>query len=164
MSREDHEMKITTVRITKKQKDWIRNNHPNNFSNLVRNMIDELMHNQTPVNYHNAWREKAQKCYPYMQGGYCAICWPAGIPDRSVWMEYLKSGVVRGTNPRGMIQREEYALTFEEWNQLKIESRQRTLDEWNIDTRANEIPEQESGDAIPNNRKSKFGWIRRFWR
>jgi len=164
MKNEDHQMKITTVRITKKQKDWIRNNHPNGFSNLVRNMIDELMHSQTPVNYHNAWREKAQKCYPYMQGGYCVICWPAGIPDRTIWAEYLKSGVVRGSNPRGIYAREEYALTFEEWSQLKIENRQRTLDEWNIDTRTNEITKQEGGDTISNDRKTVFGWIRRFWR
>ena len=162
--REDHEMKITTVRITKKQKDWIRNNHPNNFSNLVREMVDELMHNQTPVGYHNAWREKAQKCYPFMQGGYCAICWPAGVPDRTVWMDYIKSGVVRGPNTQGMVQKTEYSLTFEEWNQLKIENRQLTLDEWNIDTRTNEITKQKGGDAVSHNRKSVFGWIRRFWR
>lgn len=161
MSKTDH---ITTVRLTSKQKEWVRNNHPNNFSNLVRQMVDEMMHNATPVGYHNAWREKAQKCYPFMQGGYCAICWPAGVPDKVVWMDYIKSGSVQGSNPNGVIQKVDHTLTFEEWEQQRIGSRQRHLDEWNSDTSAHEISQEKSGHTISNKRKSKFAWIRRFWR
>lgn len=166
----DGEMKITTVRITRKQKDWIRANHPNNFSNLVRHMVDDLMHQSRPVNYHNAWRENAQKCYPFTNGGYCAICWPAGVPDRTLWMDYIKSGSVQGTNPNGVIQKVDHTLTFEEWNNVRIGNRQTVLDDWNRERNigSQEITQEEGSQAISNQEKQvparKFGWFRRFWR
>jgi hypothetical protein len=52
-------MKVTTVRLQEKQLDWIRQNHPQNLSRILRDHIDDLMHRATPVNFHNAWRENA---------------------------------------------------------------------------------------------------------
>lgn len=143
-------MKITTIRITKAQHDWITNNKQNQLSSIVRDRIDEMMHMETPVNFHNAWREGAQKCYPFQSGGYCSICWPAGVPDRSYWMEYVKAFPV-GSRSR---------LTFEEWSMQKHDQRQQTLDEWNRDTHSYEVSDQESRDAISDQR----GIIRRIWR
>lgn len=138
------------MRITDTQHEWITNNKPNQLSQIVRDRIDELMHMETPVNFHNAWREGAQKCYPFMSGGYCSICWPAGVPDRSYWMEYIK------TFPAGTRSR----LTFEEWSMQKHDNRQRTLDEWNRNPHADEVAKQEGRDAISNQR----GIISRIWR
>ena len=143
-------MRITTVRITETQHEWITNNKPNQLSQIVRDRIDELMHMETPVNFHNAWREGAQKCYPFMSGGYCVLCWPAGVPDRSYWMEYIRA-FPAGTRSR---------LTFEEWSMSKHAQRQSQLDEWNGQTHPDEITEQERGDAITHKR----GIIARIWR
>lgn len=143
-------MKVTTIRITKAQHEWVVNNKPNQLSAIVRDHLDELMHMETPVGFHNAWREGAQKCYPFMSGGYCSICWPAGVPDRSYWMEYVKA-FPAGTRSR---------LTFEEWSAQKHDRRQRTLDEWNRNTHSDQIPDQESRDAISD----QGGIIRRIWR
>ena len=145
-------MRITTVRITDTQHEWIINNRPNQLSQIVRDRIDELMHMETPVNFHNAWREGAQKCYPFMAGGYCSLCWPAGVPDRSYWMEYVKAF------PAGSRSR----LTFEEWSMQKHQSRQRTLDEWNRDAHPDKIAYQESRDAI-SNEGGIISRIRRFF-
>lgn len=143
-------MKITTVRITNTQHEWIVNNKPNQLSSIVRERIDELMHQETPVSFHNAWREGAQKCYPFMAGGYCSICWPAGVPDRSHWMDYVKAF------PAGSRSR----LTFEEWSMQKHDQRQRTLDEWNRETHPNKIAQEERRDAISDKR----GILHRVWR
>lgn len=143
-------MKITTIRITDEQHDWITNNRQNQLSAICRAHIDELMHSETPVNFHNAWREGAQKCYPFMKGGYCSICWPAGVPDRSHWMDYVKA------YPAGSKSR----LTFEEWSMQKHDNRQRSLDEWNRETHPNKIAYEESTDTISDER----GIIRRIWR
>ena len=132
--------------------------------------VDDLMHQSRPVNYHNAWRENAQKCYPFTNGGYCAICWPAGVPDRTLWMAYIKSGSVHGTNPNGTIQRVDHSLTFEEWNNLRIDTRQQTLDDWNRERNigSQEITQEKGSQTISNQEKQvsarKFGWFRRFWR
>jgi hypothetical protein len=54
-------MKVTTVRLQEKQLDWIRQNHPQNLSRILRDHIDDLMHRATPVNFHNAWRENFER-------------------------------------------------------------------------------------------------------
>lgn len=145
-------MKITTVRITDEQHEWITNNRQNQLSRIVREHIDELMHSETPVNFHNAWREGAQKCYPFMKGGYCALCWPAGIPDRSHWLDYVKAFPV-GSRGR---------LTFEEWSMSKHARRQATLDDWNRDSRPDQVAEQKRASAL-SNKSGIFGWIRRLF-
>lgn len=122
-------MKTTTIRITDDQHAWLRSNRPQQLSNIVRAHLDDLMQQETPVNFHNAWRESAQKCYPHMRGGYCALCWPAGIPSRATWSEYIKSGH-RGSLA-GNVQSIQASHTFEEWSMLQHDSRQAQLTEWN---------------------------------
>ena len=39
-------MKVTTVRLEEKQIDWIRQNHPQNLSRILRDHIDDLMHRE----------------------------------------------------------------------------------------------------------------------
>lgn len=122
-------MRRTTIRITDDQHAWIRSNRPHQLSHIVREHLDDLMQMETPVNYHNAWRESAQKCYPHMRGGYCQICWPAGIPSKLEWSEYIKSGH-RGS-VAGNVQSIGAVLTFEEWTMTRHEQRQSLLEEWN---------------------------------
>lgn len=157
-------MRITTVRITEEQHTWLKENYPSGFSSIVRQHLDELIHSQTPVNYHNSWREVAQKCYPFTQGGYCAICWPAGIPSRQEWSEYISTTATSSQTAPGTVNLVKSALSFEEWNQLRIGTRQRTLDEWNGNISTQEITQEKSGDTIPNQVKVKSGWFRWFWR
>lgn len=154
-------MRKTTVRITQDQHQWIIENRPQGFSNVVREHLDQLMFEQTPVMYHNAWRENAQKCYPYTKGGYCAICWPAGIPSRTDWHDYLQHNVKR--DPNGFLVGAGATLTYNEWYQLKVGRSQMRLDHWNRDPKSHEIPNQESRDAISDQPKRKFGWFRRFF-
>jgi len=142
-------MKTTTVRITDEQHNWILENRPYQLSRILREHLDVLIHAETPVGFHNAWRESAQKCYPHMQGGYCAICWPAGTPSRAEWTEYIKSGH-RGLRD-GTLQGVR-TVTFEEWSATKHLNRQTVLDDWN-----------ENGMA-PNRKKvSKGHWLARFF-
>ena len=131
-------MKTTTIRITKEQHKWVKDNRPTQLSRIIREHLDELIQQQTPVNFHNAWRESAQKCYPFMRGGYCAICWPVGIPPKLDWTEYLRTNGVGTHSPS----------TFEEWSMFKHGSRQAQLKEWN---------EPEEEPAI------KISWLRRFF-
>jgi hypothetical protein len=132
-------MKITTIRIEEKQLAWIRANHPQNLSRIVREHLDDLMHRATPVNFHNAWRENAQKCYPYMQGGYCNLCWPAGVPDKSIWHQYIRE------NQAGKFG----SLTFDEWSLNRHNNRQTLLDDWNL-TNTDTISQEKSSETIPN--------------
>ena len=87
-------MKTTTVRITDEQHQWIVENRPYQLSRIVREHLDVLIHAETPVSFHNAWRESAQKCYPHMRGGYCSLCWPAGTPSRQEWTDYIRQNGV----------------------------------------------------------------------
>lgn len=146
-------MKITTIRITEEQLDWIHQNHPQNLSRIVREHLDDLMHRATPVNFHNAWRENAQKCYPFMQGGYCNMCWPAGVPDRSIWQQYIRenSGGIYGS------------VTFDEWNINRHNNRQTLLEDWNL-TNADQIAHQKSSQTIPDNAKIQNRGFRAFFR
>ena len=130
-------MKVTTVRLEEKQIDWVRQNHPQNLSRILREHVDDLMHRSTPVNFHNAWRENAQKCYPFMDGGYCNMCWPAGIPDRSIWQQYLRENRLGSFG----------SITFEEWSINRHNNRQSILDDWNV-TDTDQIAQQKSGDTI----------------
>lgn len=159
--RNDPNMKKTTVRITNEQHRWVQENRPNGFSHIVREHIDQLMHEQTPVMFHNAWRDNAQKCYPYTKGGYCAICWPAGIPDRSDWHDYLKHDVKR--DPNGFLVGAGATLTFEEWYNLRVSRKQAHVSDWNRNTEPHQVSDQETGDAVSNVRKQRFGWFRRFF-
>lgn len=118
-------MKTTTIRITEDQHTWIRENRPNQLSAIVREHLDVLIHQETPVGFHNAWREQAQKCYPFMRGGYCALCWPAGTPPRQQWMDYIKEN---GLGSRR-------SISFEEWSESRHARRQATLAEWNSQER-----------------------------
>jgi hypothetical protein len=121
-------MKITTVRITDEMHEWVRENRPQQLSAIVRDHLEDLMHRETPVDYHNAFRENAQKCYPHMRGGYCAICWPAGIPSKKEWAEYIRAGLVSdgGGNTARIA-----TITYEEWIMRKHGARQSVLEEWN---------------------------------
>lgn len=121
-------MRVTTIRITREHLEWVRSNRPQQLSHIVREHLDDLMQQGTPVGYHNAWRESAQKCYPHMRGGHCAICWPAGIPTKLEWSEYIRSG--HGSNNGSGISHIG-VRTFEEWSSLKHEERQTSLAEWN---------------------------------
>lgn len=134
-------MKTTTVRIQEAQHKWIIENRPNQLSRIVRDHLDDLIQQQTPVNYHNAWRESAQKCFPFMQGGYCALCWPVGVPPKVDWQAYLKDNGVGSYK----------TITFEEWSMIKHGSRQAQLKEWNTDQHT----ESESSTRI--------SWFRRFF-
>jgi hypothetical protein len=142
-------MKTTTIRITDEQHNWILENRPYQLSRIVREHLDVVIHAETPVGFHNAWRESAQKCYPHMQGGYCAICWPAGTPSRSEWTEYIKSGHrhFSGGTLQGV-----RTVTFEEWSATKHLDRQTVLDDWN----ALVDPKQDS-------RTRTTRWFRRFF-
>ncbi len=146
-------MKITTVRITDEQHHWIKSNRPQQLSNIVREHLDDLMHRDTPVNYHNAWRESAQKCYPHMRGGYCSICWPAGIPSKVEWSEYIKSGH-RGSMA-GNVQSIAATMTFEEWTMLRHGDRQTSLEDWNGDVDLTRLASKKNGTI------KKSSWIRR---
>jgi hypothetical protein len=141
-------MKITTVRITDVQHTWITRNHPQQLSHLVREHLDELMQQKTPVNFHNAWRESAQKCYPFLSDGYCAICWPGGIPARDTWQRYLKENSQVTSR---------FKISWEEWIMNNHHNRQSLLDEWNKDT-----------DVIPflhesNDQERTPGFLVRLW-
>lgn len=137
-------MKTTTIRITEEQHKWIQENRPNQLSRIVREQINVLIHQETPVGFHNAWREQAQKCYPFMRGGYCSLCWPAGTPSRQHWMDYIKENGVGSFRSH----------TFEEWTQSKHAQRQATLDDWN---------DLEKRAASSSKNSGRFGWIRRFF-
>jgi|TARA_R110001599_G_scaffold70563_1_gene197734 hypothetical protein len=131
-------MKTTTVRITDEQHQWIVENRPYQLSRIVREHLDVLIHAETPVSFHNAWRESAQKCYPHMRGGYCSLCWPAGTPSRQEWTDYIRQNGVG--SPR--------SHTFEEWSATKHLNRQTVLEEWN-------------NQQLEISRKT--GWFRRFF-
>ena len=118
-------MKISTVRITEKQHHWIQQNHPQQLSHIVRSHIEDLMQRKTPVNFHNAWRESAQKCYPFLSEGYCSICWPGGIPNREDWQRYLRENTLGNSRS---------SITWEEWTMNNHFNRQSILDEWNPET------------------------------
>jgi len=153
MISEDNKMKVTTVRLEGKQIEWVRNNHPQNLSRILREHIDDLMHRSTPVNFHNAWRENAQKCYPYMDGGYCNMCWPAGIPDKSTWQQYLRENRLGSFG----------SITFDEWSINRHNNRQTILDDWNA-TNTHQIAQQKSGDAISRDPSIIYRLIRFFFR
>jgi len=121
-------MKITTVRISDVQHQWITRNHPQQLSHLVREHLDDLMQQKTPVNFHNAWRESAQKCYPFLSDGYCAICWKGGIPPRDTWQRYLQENSQVSSR---------FKITWEEWIMNNHHNRQSLLDEWNKDSNFN---------------------------
>ena len=157
----ENKMRKTTVRITAAQHHWITEHRPQGMSAVIREALETMMHEQTPVMYHNAWRESAQKCYPFTKGGYCAICWPAGIPSRTDWNDYLQHNVKR--DPNGFLVGSGATLTFEEWYNLKIESRQTRLDHWNRNSQPHEIPNEKGRDTISDQPKRKFGWFRRFF-
>ena len=110
------------------------------------------MHRSTPVNFHNAWRENAQKCYPYMEGGYCKMCWPAGIPDKSMWQQYIRENRVGAYG----------SCTFDEWSINRHNNRQSILDDWNA-TNPDKIAKEKSSETISNDSgiiNRIFRWIR----
>lgn len=150
-------MKITTIRVTEKQLEWIRQNHPQNLSRIVREHLDDLMHRATPVNFHNSWRENAQKCYPFMSDGYCYECWPAGVPSKSQWNNYIREGqrVVGGQIVSN--------LTWDEWLVIAHNNRQTTLENWNL-SNANQISHQESSETVPDDANIQNRGLRAFLR
>ena len=150
-------MKITTVRITPEQHAWVSQNRPQQLSSIVRAHLEELIHQQTPVNFHNAWREGAQKCYPFMRGGYCGLCWPVGVPTRAAWQEYIQEFGTHGLREGDRLRQR---LTFEEWSMQQHHSRQATLDDWNRDSESYQVANQESSQALPG----QPGLIRRILR
>jgi len=118
-------MVISTIRISKKMHSWIQQNHPQQLSHIVRSHLEDLMQRKTPVNFHNAWRESAQKCYPYLSEGYCSICWPGGVPNREDWQRYLRENTLGNSRS---------SITWEEWTMNNHFNRQSILDEWNKDS------------------------------
>ncbi len=137
----DDKMKITTVRLESKQLDWIRQNHPQNLSRILREHLDDLMHRSHPVHFHNSWRENSQKCYPFISDGYCALCWPAGIPSKEKWNQYIREGqrISHGQIVSNM--------TWDEWYQLQHHNRQTNLVDWNF-ANTDQITQEESSQTV----------------
>lgn len=146
----DDRMVRTTIRIKRSQLEWMHKNMPQQISRVCRDAIQAEMHQATPVSFHNAWRESAQKCYPRPSGGYCGICWPAGTPDQSEWRAYISNEGF--DHPHG--------LTWDDWVMVRHGKRQSQLQEWNGQPHSHEVTNEESGDAISH----EGGVIRRFWR
>ena len=65
------------------------------------------------------------------------MCWPAGIPDRSIWQQYLRENRLGSFG----------SITFEEWSINRHNNRQSILDDWNV-TDTDQIAQQKSGDTI----------------
>jgi len=151
MSIED-KMVRTTIRIQRSQLEWVHKNRPQQLSRICRDAVQEKMHEATPVSFHNAWRESAQKCFPHKRGGYCGICWPAGVPDASEWRSYISNEGY--DHPHG--------LTWDEWVMVKHGKRQNQLDNWNRNSQAHEITEQESRQTMSD--QGNIGFLRSLWR
>lgn len=143
--------KITTIRLDPEQYEWIKKNLPN-FSHFVREAVDQERYSQTAVNYHNAWRDQSQCCYPFAKGGYCGICWPHGVPDKSEWKSYREDVLYSG-----------FVGSWRDWNQARIDRRQMLQEQSDkIQTGLpNQVTNQERSQTTTNQAKS--GLFRRFY-
>jgi len=88
MTHED--TRITTVRLSNKTYLWWKANG-GNLSHFVRTKIEEEMLASHPLRHHTRFIDTAMVCYPHTQGGFCGICWPAGIPSKSDWADYRQA-------------------------------------------------------------------------
>jgi len=79
--------RITTVRLSSRTYLWWKANG-GNLSAFVRSAIEEEMLASHPLRHHTRYVDGAAICFPHTQGGYCGICWPAGIPSRADWADY----------------------------------------------------------------------------
>lgn len=143
-------MKITTVRISDDQHEWVAQNRPQQLSRIVRNAIDELRFAETAVAYHNSWRDQAQICYPFPRGGYCGLCWPHGPPDRIDWQAYMHD-TIHG----------EHRGTWAEWNRYRFSRKEKLIQESAQLTLTNYPTQQEGREASNDDGK---GVLVRIWR
>jgi hypothetical protein len=100
--------RITTVRLSNKTYIWWKANG-GNLSHFVRSKIEEEMLAAHPLRHHTRFVDTAMVCFPHTDGGYCGICWPAGIPSRHEWADY-----------RMAVNHEGYSGTWLEYQDAKI--------------------------------------------
>jgi len=100
--------RITTVRLSNKTYIWWKANG-GNLSAFVRNKIEEEMLASHPLRHHTRFVDSAMVCFPHTDGGFCGICWPAGIPSREQWADY-----------RMAVNHEGYRGTWLEYQDAKI--------------------------------------------
>jgi len=132
--------RIRTVRLVMKTYNWWKANG-GNLSHFVRTKIEEEMLASHPLRHHTRFIDTAGICYPHTQGGYCGICWPAGIPSREEWGNY-RQAVNRGYDT--------FAGTWHEYQDAVIHRMQQTqLTEFDL-----------SNSDTPTERASL---LRRFW-
>jgi len=100
--------RITTVRLSNKTYIWWKANG-GNLSHFVRTKIEEEMLASHPLRHHTRFVDSAMVCFPHTDGGFCGICWPAGIPSREQWADY-----------RMAVNHEGYRGTWLEYQDAKI--------------------------------------------
>jgi len=100
--------RITTVRLSNKTYIWWKANG-GNLSHFVRTKIEEEMLASHPLRHHTRFVDSAMVCFPHTDGGFCGICWPAGIPSREEWADY-----------RMAVNHEGYSGTWLEYQDAKI--------------------------------------------
>jgi len=135
--------RITTVRLSNKTYLWWKANG-GNLSAFVRAAIEEEMLASHPLKHHTRYVDTAAICFPHTQGGFCGICWPAGIPSRSEWADY-----------RMAVNHESFHGTWLEYQDAKISriERQTSLSDFPI-----------SQNPQPDRFKpARLGLLRRFW-
>lgn len=135
--------RITTVRLSNKTYLWWKANG-GNLSAFVRAAIEEEMLASHPLKHHTRYIDGAGICYPHTLGGFCGICWPAGIPSKVDWADY-----------RMAVNHESFDGTWLEYQTAKINriERQTSLSEFKSGQ-----PDRFSPVGPP-----KLGLLRRFW-
>jgi len=132
--------RITTVRLSKETYQWWKANG-GNLSAFVRAAIEAEMLASHPLRHHTRYVDAAAICYPHTQGGYCGICWPAGIPSKADWADY-----------RMAVNHESFGGTWIEYQDAKIARIQ-------SQTSLTDFPSNQP-DRFPPSRK---GLLRRLW-
>ena len=135
--------RITTVRLSNKTYLWWKANR-GNLSHFVRTKIEEETLASHPLKHHTRFVDTADICFPHTDGGYCGICWPAGIPSREQWADY-----------RMAVNHESYIGTWLEYQDAKIRrirSKQTELEDFDF-----------SSKRIIDSEKLQVGLLRRFW-
>lgn len=136
--------RITTVRLSNKTYLWWKANG-GNLSHFVRTKIEEEMLAAHPLKHHTRYIDTAAICFPHTEGGYCGICWAAGIPTREEWADY-----------RMAVNHESYIGSWHEYQDVKIARIQRQTSLVDFPTSSTES----TAIAIAVDRK---GLLRRLW-
>ncbi len=142
MSHED--TRITTVRLSNKTYLWWKANG-GNLSHFVRTKIEEEMLASHPLKHHTRYIDTAAICFPHTDGGYCGICWPAGIPSREEWADY-----------RMAVNHESYIGSWLDYQDVKIARIQRQ-------TSLVDFPSSTIVDVDDRLQHDRRGLLRRFW-